>query len=73
MNFEIFYFMWIAFIDRTLPDNWSIKAQRRRTTGTGRVAHLRDVSRRLHSLQRTKVAQTSAVLKIKRRALHTSS
>eukprot|EP00029_Vermamoeba_vermiformis_P014335 TRINITY_DN9457_c0_g1_i1.p1 TRINITY_DN9457_c0_g1~~TRINITY_DN9457_c0_g1_i1.p1 ORF type:complete len:101 (+),score=14.27 TRINITY_DN9457_c0_g1_i1:167-469(+) len=53
--------------------NWSIKAQRRRTTGTGRVAHLRDVSRRLPSLQRTKVAQTATVLKIKRRLLHTSS
>ena len=26
--------------------NWSAKSQRRRTTGTGRAAHLKDVARR---------------------------
>ncbi|XP_033125650.1 probable 60S ribosomal protein L37-A, partial [Anneissia japonica] len=26
--------------------NWSIKAKRRRTTGTGRIRHLKDVHRR---------------------------
>jgi len=26
--------------------NWSVKAKRRHTTGTGRKAHLRDVNRR---------------------------
>ncbi|CAO3661720.1 unnamed protein product [Umbelopsis vinacea] len=26
--------------------NWSVKAKRRKTTGTGRMRHLKDVSRR---------------------------
>ncbi|SRR5258708_30045524 len=29
--------------------NWSLKAKRRKTTGTGRMAHLRDVHRRFRN------------------------
>lgn len=34
---------------RTVSDNWSVKAKRRRTTGTGRMRHLRLVHRRFRN------------------------
>jgi len=36
-----------------LKDNWSVKAIRRKTTGTGRTAHLRNVNRRFKNGFRT--------------------
>lgn len=35
-----------AFPHLLLPDNWSNKAIRRKTTGTGRMRHLKDLPRR---------------------------
>ncbi len=36
-----------------LSDNWSVKAKRRKTTGTGRLRHLRKVYRRFRNGFRT--------------------
>ena len=39
-------FQFFISIPNFFLDNWSIKAQRRRTTGTGRMKHLKLVQRR---------------------------
>jgi hypothetical protein len=36
----------LAYDNAWITDNWSEKAKRRKTTGSGRTAHLRDVHRR---------------------------
>ena len=41
MKAECYLYSYKSFID-----NWSVKAQRRRTTGTGRMKHLKIVQRR---------------------------
>lgn len=33
-------------LTQTITDNWSEKAKRRKTVGTGRMRYLKDVSRR---------------------------
>jgi hypothetical protein len=40
--------MWVCltFLIVLFTDNWSVKAQRRKTTGTGRMRHLKIVRRR---------------------------
>ncbi|KAF4517495.1 hypothetical protein B566_EDAN004534 [Ephemera danica] len=39
----------LAFQKSNLNDNWSIKAQRRKTTGTGRMRYLKIVHRRFRN------------------------
>ena len=41
-NEDLFYYSWFL-------DNWSVKAIRRKTTGTGRMRYLRHVPRRFKS------------------------
>ncbi|KAF5211673.1 60S ribosomal protein L37A [Clavispora lusitaniae] len=40
--------------------NWALKAKRRRTTGTGRMAYLKHVSRRFHNGFQTSIKAESA-------------
>jgi len=42
VNLEIL----IRFIFDNFTDNWSVKAKRRKTTGTGRMRHLKIVRRK---------------------------
>jgi len=53
MSIVILFRVWLASVAHrllvtrlSLLDNWSTKAKRRRTTGTGRLSHLKTIHRR---------------------------
>jgi large subunit ribosomal protein L37e len=50
--------------------NWSEKARRRKTTGTGRMAHLRNVHKRANILRRVTRMYLASLKRYKKRQLH---
>lgn len=48
-----------------VPDNWSVKAIRRKTTGTGRMRHLRHLPRRFSNNFREGASYSSVLCSVK--------